>query len=197
MNLEQILPIGYMLFLKLGIIAAGTCSIICGYKLFKAGIYGKSAGNSAAELKGADWTVQIKAYGPGLFFAAFGMILIVVMMCSAPPAYNQILSREKRTDGSTSEVRSTKVRSENDGFLELVNQAHEAYSIQNIEVSISSYEKALLQIAEPLNDLAVLYSKKMRHDEAYALAELASKFAPGNSKIQQTFDQIKKERAAQ
>jgi tetratricopeptide (TPR) repeat protein len=197
MTLEEILSVAYLLILKLSIVAASTCSIICGYKLFMAGIHGKSAGNTSAEVDSKDWSFRLKSYGPGLFFALFGMVIIVCLIVSSPPSFEKTDSEEIKDGNSIVQSRSIKMRSGNALFDELVSEAKAAYKMQNLEASTAHYEQALLQLAEPLNDLADLYRLQKRFDDAHALSDLALKLSPGNSNFQKTLNQIKEEGSSQ
>ena len=75
MDMETLVPILRMVERSL-IVAGGILSIYLGYKLFVLGI-DKSQGQASA------FGVELKNFGPGLFFAALGAVVLVTTMRAA------------------------------------------------------------------------------------------------------------------
>ncbi len=75
MEMDNLVPILRMLERSL-IVAGGILSIYLGYKLFTLGI-DKSQGQASA------FGVELKNFGPGLFFAALGAVVLVTTMRAA------------------------------------------------------------------------------------------------------------------
>lgn len=75
MDMENLVPLLRMLERSL-IVAGGILSIFLGYKLFVLGI-DKSQGQASA------FGVELKNFGPGLFFAALGAVVLVTTMRAA------------------------------------------------------------------------------------------------------------------
>ncbi|MEM7333125.1 MAG: hypothetical protein AAF490_13630 [Chloroflexota bacterium] len=82
---------GYVIFYlaayRLGIITAGIVSIYLGYRLFLSGLfpYAIEGSSFSAEVAGATFSLQSAA--PGIFFALFGIIVIIVMILRSPPEF--------------------------------------------------------------------------------------------------------------
>ena len=77
----------YLAVYRLGIIGAGIVSIYVGYRLFLSGLFPYAVEGSAfsAEVAGATFSLQNAA--PGLFFALFGTIVIIVMILRSPAEF--------------------------------------------------------------------------------------------------------------
>jgi len=77
----------YPIIFRVSVVVAGVISIVCGYRLFLAGVFRLPPGAPPTEVSGrfggAEFT--LKSLAPGTCFALFGAIVIGAMMVSTPP----------------------------------------------------------------------------------------------------------------
>ncbi len=96
----MMMGIAYLMLYRLSIIATGALSIYLGYRLFLSGLFPYAVEGSEfnAEILGNTFTLRNAA--PGLFFALFGVVVIVIMILRSPPEVGFSTSG-KITDGET------------------------------------------------------------------------------------------------
>lgn len=77
----------YAIVFRLAVIAAGTVSIVLGYRLFTRGIQTGPANSADATFnaKVAGQEFALKNAAPGTFFALFGVIIISIMVIQGLP----------------------------------------------------------------------------------------------------------------
>src|SRR5262245_42489143 len=79
----------YLTIVRAGVLAAGIVSIVCGYRLFLAGVFHvhplSAPTEVSARFSGAQFT--LKAAAPGTCFAFFGALVIIAMILSTPPRF--------------------------------------------------------------------------------------------------------------
>jgi hypothetical protein len=182
----------YLIVFRVAIIAAGTVSIFCGYRLFLSGVFGGGTGlpPSDVEARFKGMRLTLKSAAPGTCFAFFGVVVITVMMLSAPPQFSRSHVSVTGPNGETKETENIKMRGQGDELADLVEKAKQAEKMGNTGNAIKGYETALRLVAEPLNNLAFLYHNSGRNTEALQLARLATQFAPNENEFADTLNRI-------
>ncbi|WPD22808.1 MAG: hypothetical protein SD837_21810 [Candidatus Electrothrix scaldis] len=184
----------YAAIFRLAIIAAGIVSIILGYRLFVHDTGSERRTDVGAQ---ADrFKIIIRNAAPGTVFAAFGAIIIAVMLSQGNP---EIILKDVHTvikdsqGNSQSEVRSQSASAKGNGNSnnersEAVQRFDRAFDEGvrlekdgEIKAAITAYNKALSESEVPLgkagvvfNNLAWIYKEQHRLDEAAALANVAT-----------------------
>lgn len=183
----------YLTIFRVSIVVAGIISIVCGYRLFLAGVFRLPSGASPTEIAGRFGGVELtlKSSAPGTCFALFGVIVIGIMIVSAPPEFGRSRSASVSPSGELKVTEELKMRGEAIGIGELVDQAKQEEKQGNKKKAMEVYEKALRVIAEPLNNLAWLYHEAARDKEAVLLAQLATQFAPAEAEFADTLNRIR------
>lgn len=183
----------YLTVFRLAVIAAGTVSIFCGYRLFLAGAFGQGSGKARTEVGARlnDMQLTLKSAAPGTCFAFFGAFIIAAMMLSAPPQFTRSRTTAVVPDGETKETEMVRMRGQESGLAELVEEAKRAEKAGDKTKAIKGYESALRLVAEPLNNLAFLYHNAGRDSEALPLAQLAIQFAPNEPEFVDTLNKVR------
>jgi len=183
----------YLIVFRVGIIAAGVISIICGYRLLLAGVFHLHPNTPPTEISGrfggAEFT--FKSVSPGTCFALFGAILIIAMISSAPPEFERSQIISVSSGGKTTVADALKMRGEIVGMAEIVEQAKREDKVGNKYKAMQAYARALRLVAEPLNNLAWLYHEAGRDTEALPLSQLAIQFAPNESAFADTLKKVR------
>jgi hypothetical protein len=173
----------YLTLVRLALIAAGIGAIHYGYKLFGAGVFKMDRGGANTEMSGriGDYEFKFKTAAPGTVLGLFGAVIIVVTMLAAPPE----LTRDKKTKEETSGITRTitvesteKMRGEAAALTQLLKEAAEYKKGGDDAKAISTYHQAIRLLTVPMNDLAQLYAKAHRLNEAKKLAEVAVMMDP-------------------
>lgn len=193
MLISDTLGILYLIVVKLGVIAAGIVSILCGYRLFLVGAFGQAPGQSHTDVGARLGVMQVslKSAAPGTCFALFGAFIIMVMVFSAPPEVHQTHTKATFPVGGTKETLDETMRGSVSTFDVQVQKAMGAEKAGDKQSAIRNYESALRLVAEPLNNLAVLYHHAGRTAEALSLAQLATQFAPNEPEFLKTLKEIR------
>jgi hypothetical protein len=168
-------------------------SIVCGYRLFLAGVFGVAPGASPTTVSGKFAGVEftLKSVAPGTCFALFGAAIISITITGAPPQFGQSKTSTV-TQESTTVSESLTMRGSRLAIEELVEQAKRAESQGDKRKAIESYQEALRKIAEPLNNLAWLYHGEGRDQDAEPLAKLAVQFGSHDPQFSDTLTKIRK-----
>ena len=191
----------YAAIFRLAIIAAGIVSIVLGYKLFV-----HDAGSESRTDVGAQsdrFKIIIRNAAPGTVFAAFGAVIIAVMLSQGNPeiVLNDVHTVIKDSQGNPqSEVRSQSASAKGNGnsnnerseavqrFDQAYNEGVEKQRAGNAEAAITAYNKALSEsevslgkAAVVFNELAWSYRTQRQIDEALALARIATTVVPNNA----------------
>jgi tetratricopeptide (TPR) repeat protein len=174
----------YLTAFRLAIIAAGTVSIVLGYRLFVRGVFSPG-------IPGQDVSVEAHAGGsgftlrnaaPGTGFGLFGVLLIVVMLVQGSPelTYETL----KKASGSEEASGSAKLVMRGgdtpDSFTSLVNKGLSLEKAGESAQAMDAYKRALSIVAVPMNQLAWLYLQQHQADSALPLARLAAQLSPDN-----------------
>jgi hypothetical protein len=184
----------YLTITRMAITAVGAMCIFLGYRLFlaRAGkLESLASASTTASATTADGNkYSFKTAAPGVSFALFGALIIIVMMFVNPPGLDFAFgaSRSRQQTGEPSEI--SRMRGEPLGISEWVLEGKRAERLSDFDEAVRKYETALRLIAEPLNNLAVIHMKNGRKSEARGMAALAIQLVPGEPEFRDTFDQL-------
>lgn len=198
----------YLLLFRLAIIVAGVLCVVLGYRLFCKGIGTSASGDAGSTIESSIGIskITLKNAAPGTCFALFGALLLIVTMIQGRPSVTlDTLSRWQTNDGAkesngTSQVESAETSREQklvmrggdqDSITMLTNQGKEFEGKNDIANAQRSYEDAVKQMAEPMNDLAWLYFKSGRAKDALGLATIAVQLRPDESRYRDTFEKAR------
>ncbi len=188
--MDHLIVVGFLVYaalFRLAIIATGVAAIVLGYKLFLRGVMGEGRTNVNAEA----WQIKLTLdnAGPGLVFALFGAIIIMVMLFQGSP---ELLMKKVKEFNATATLQSTtgtegqiteemQVKSGNRNevtqrFKKILNEGKRLQQAGDMEAAITAYNKALSESEAPfmLNELAWIYREQQRLDEALVLARAAT-----------------------
>ena len=189
----------YAATFRLAIIAAGIVSIVLGYKLFA-----HDAGSESRTDVGAQadrFKIIIRNAAPGTVFAAFGAIIIAVMLFQGNPEIvlkdvETVIKDSQSNSQSEKHTRSALLKGRNDDksgeelqrFDQAYNEGVEKQRAGNTEAAITAYNRALAEsevslgkAAVVLNALAWIYKDQHRIDEALALVRTATTIDQNNA----------------
>ncbi|MCI5119643.1 MAG: hypothetical protein D3908_00290 [Candidatus Electrothrix sp. AUS4] len=182
----------YAAIFRLAIIAAGIVSIVLGYKLF---VHNAGSENRTDVGAQADrFKIIVRNAAPGTVFAAFGAIIIAVMLSQGNPeiVLKDVETVMKDSQGnSQSEVHigSALLKGRDDHksgeelqrFDQAYNEGMQKKRAGDVEGAITAYNRALeesevplVKAADVLNELAWIYREQHRFDEALALVHIAT-----------------------
>jgi hypothetical protein len=190
----------YLLIFRLAIIAAGVLGIILGYRLFCKGIGISVAGDTGSTIESSIGITKftVKNAAPGTAFSLFGAILLIVTMIQGRPSVTlDTLSKwqaKAGTEESAESVQSQKLVMRGNGedsFGLLVAQGIDFDRKHDTADAQRSYENAVKQIAEPINNLAWIYLNSGRSKDAVGLATLAVQLRPDESRYVDTLDKAR------
>jgi len=183
----------YLTLVRVSIVATGIVSIVCGYRLFLAGVFGMTPGTSPTNVSGKFAGVEftLKSVAPGTCFALFGAAIVAITITGAPPQFGQSRTSTITADSATMSEALT-MRGSRLSIEELVEQAKRAESQGEKKKAIENYQEALRKIAEPLNNLAWLYHEEGQDQNAEPLAVLAVQFGSHDPEFSDTLARIRK-----
>ncbi len=169
--------LGFLVYLtsyRLGLIAVGGLSILLGYRLFTTG-RGETSGSGAAGTE-LDATLgksklTLKNAAPGTCFAAFGALIISVMLVNQPPEL------ELKTENDRGQSQTIRMRGK---------QGQEA----DPPVAAREYQETVGTVHEALNETAWAYHKAGRDAEALPFARVAVKIRPDDAVYLDTLAEV-------
>lgn len=190
------LSTGFLLYaavFRLAVIAVGVVAIVLGYLLFVRGAVAR--GKTDAGLEFAEFKLSLKSAAPGTCFAAFGAVIIVVMLMDGNPE----LVLEEARGAAAGATTGAALRMKGDGgadadalaalsdglagHLTAAAQAHRdgdttlAMGVYSRVLSSPELTKAETALAlEPMARIALMRGDK---DQAEILARLAVLFSGG------------------
>ncbi len=180
----------YLILFRIAIIAAGTVSIILGYKLFCKGIGsdGNSKNGTDADVKIAGTSIKLKNAAPGTCFALFGVVIISIMFITGGPE----LTLKTLKDTAKKEFDSGSMTAEGQIELMMRGDGKDALSMATKEglfyeekkdtiKAIAAYEAAISLMAGPMNNLAWLYLEEGRIEDSLSLSQIAVQLTPNNA----------------
>jgi hypothetical protein len=170
----------YAAVFRLAVVGVGIASVVFGYRLLSKAVGPQSgaAGAVVASIGTAHLTLQNLA--PGTMFAAFGMIVVGVMLYQGMPELKQ------QKAGDSIVLRSESPRPETPDIAALTDRAMKLEQSGNLLAATEAYEEALDRLATPTNNLALLYLHQNRNSEALALARIAADLRPFRAGILDT-----------
>jgi len=193
-----VISVLYLLVFRLAIVAAGTVAIVIGYRLFCSGIAGSSEGNRASSIDSsvAGMKFSLRNAAPGTLFALFGASLISVMLVQSSPSvdWQSMKPEQPQTSSSNQPAEKFQVRGDNQasgslgGLTSLGQELEDHGKTADAE---RAYKKAVMTIAEPINDLASIYASSGRGKEAIGLATLAVQLNPNETRFSKTLAQAR------
>ncbi len=180
----------YLVLFRIAIIAAGTVSIILGYKLFCKGIGpdDNSKKGTDADVKIAGTSIKLKNAAPGTCFALFGVVIISTMFITGGPG----LTLKTLKDTAKKDFASGPMTTEGQFEVMLRGNGKDALSAatrqglfyeekKDTTKAIAAYEEAVSLIAVPMNNLAWLYLKEGRIEDSISLSQIAVQLTPNNT----------------
>lgn len=185
----------YAVLFRLAVIAAGSASIILGYKLFVRGVMGGEKGTNINAQAGQIKLTLANA-GPGLGFALFGAFIIGIMVIQSNPelflkkGVNQLddpsskesLLEEKANQPSPPAY-AYRSREESDIELQVRSgKDREEVSLDEEWSDLAKPNLTLSEAAEPLSKIARVWLQENRIGEAMAMARLAARYGPEEDK---------------
>jgi hypothetical protein len=118
----DVLGVFYLIIFRVSVVVAGVVSIVCGYRLFLAGVFGLTPGAPSAEVRGrisgAEFT--LKSLAPGTCFALFGAFVIGAMMVSTPPEFGRSRIASILPGGEMRVEEESKMRGPTPSLVELI-----------------------------------------------------------------------------
>jgi tetratricopeptide (TPR) repeat protein len=194
----------YAACFRLGIIAAGIISIYLGYRMFCQGLYTSEDNDKDMEFKAsfAGFKFVLKNAAPGIFFAAFGAIIISIMIYSGSPElimeHQDHVSQEAisennqqaQTHEKTSYMETRGDRQDN--FSTLLDQAKKAIQKKDVQTAMRLYLDILQMAAEPMNELSwqwVQHKPKLL-DRALAISKASVAINPDEGNYWDTLSVI-------
>lgn len=170
----------YAATFRLAIIAAGIVSIVLGYKLFVLGVMGGE--KTRIDAQAGEIKLTLDNAGPGLGFALFGVLIIVVMLFQGNPELEEY---KELVTVSRSNVETGQQSNESQPKTVSQPGTRETYRIRtrsgsgNEDVPIDQeWDKlgpntTLSEAAEPLSNIARIWQQEKRTGQAVAMARLA------------------------
>ena len=162
----------YAIVFRLAVIAAGTVSIVLGYRLFTRGIQTGPANSADATFnaKVAGQEFALKNAAPGTFFALFGVIIISIMVIQGLPRLTLKPLTDAQRAGNSAQPGELTLRSgappASNKFDNAVQKGLE-YDRQNDTANaVTSYEEAMTEAAAPMNQLAWDYLQQGKVEDA-------------------------------
>jgi len=186
----------YATFFRLAIIAAGTVSIVLGYRLFTIGIETdrETSKEITFDAKIAGQAFLLKNAAPGTFFALFGVIIISVMLVQGNP---ELTLKTLSNVPAVASLPDSTVLTLRGGtpagvgkFDGAVEKGLEYDSKGDITNAASSYEEAMTVVGTPMNQLAWDYLQQGKAERALPLSRLAVQLCPGKAAFLDTLAEI-------
>ena len=186
----------YATFFRLAIIAAGTVSIVLGYRLFTSGIQTdrETSKEITFDAKIAGQAFLLKSAAPGTFFALFGVIIITIMLVQGNP---ELTLGTPRAVPSVANSPNSNVLTMRAGapagvgkFDGAVDTGLEYDRNGDTTNAVASYEEAMMELATPMNQLAWDYLQQGKAESALPLSRLAVQLCPGRGAFLDTLAEI-------
>ncbi len=190
----------YAAVFRLAVIAAGTASIVLGYRLFTGGIGTESANHEGAtfDAKAAGLTFALKNAAPGTFFALFGVIIISVMVVQGNPELTMKPLRNAPSvapsvaglsDSSVLTLRGSSPAAVGK-FDDAVTRGLDYDEKGDTTNAVAAYEEAMTVVATPMNQLAWDYLQQGKAESGLPLARLAVQLCPSKAPFVDTLAEI-------
>jgi tetratricopeptide (TPR) repeat protein len=159
----------YATLFRLTIIAVGAASIFLGYRLFIKDPIGQGRATALAEA--GSFKLTLRNFWPGAYFAAFGSIIIGLMLWQGnPELILKGLQGGAASGAGTQVVEEVQIRG--NGEDEAIDQYWKVLSDPSLPLS---------RAAEPISRIARIWQQENRTGEALALMRLAVQIEPTNA----------------
>ncbi len=187
----------YLLVSRLMIATTGTVSMVLGYRLLcrDIGVTKGSGHGSAIVSSVAGAKVSVKNAAPGTVFALFGAFLLVVMLIQSSPSVTvEMISKWKTSAdaqqiGEDTQAGRLIMRGGDPNSISFLTLAGKEFKRQGDTANAErSYRDAVKQIAEPINELALIYIQSGRAKDAVGLATLAVQMRPDEPRYTDTLN---------
>jgi len=189
MEISGNLAIVYLIVFRLAIIAAGTISIVLGYKLFVKGVFSGNSGGTGVEAEVGALKMSMKNAAPGSVFAFFGALVIGIMLVQEPPGLDHENGRTKlrgEDPGLAKPAQETNRQGATNGDLEA--------AVQSLIESADRYPNGINSLARHLarfsNGQAMWFYEQSQLNKALPLADIGVRLAPEDSDHLDTRAQI-------
>jgi tetratricopeptide (TPR) repeat protein len=182
----------YVTAFRLAIIAAGTVSMVLGYKLFIRGIYPGGSAENSIDVRAIGSGFTLKNVAPGTCFAIFGVALITAMLIQGSPQFTYQMM-QKAADANTSTTSTTlemRGSGTQNAYAALVEKGLAYEQAGDPSHAAEAYRQALDGLATPMNQLAWLYYQQSKTEQALPLARMAVQIDPENPKILDTLAEV-------
>lgn len=160
----------YFLTYRLAILLLGGVSIFLGYRLFIKGF--DQTGGSGPEMsaKAGKIDLTLKNAAPGIFFAAFGTLITIVILMGSPPQFDVQAKEETAQNGKHAQDRTWTVRSRDAGPLhdQLWNEDYAALMKKAEEIVTATPDSP-----DFLDTLASIYFLGGEYEKAETTQKLA------------------------
>ena len=195
----------YTTCFRLSVIGTGLVCIILGYRLFLRGVMPQQT--SDVEGQAGDVRLTVKNAAPGTCFALFGCLIIAVMLVKGGP---ELVIEELDKVGNLQASHEGTVRriqmkgggadagvSDSNEFNALMDSGISLEKTGDNNGAIAAYGKALsipdiplIEAAKAFNQIACLYLKQKRIDEALPLVRLAVQVDKENGRYHDTLASV-------
>jgi tetratricopeptide (TPR) repeat protein len=155
----EIAFIVYALAFRLSGMLVGALCLILGFRLFVLGVMPREGSDIDAET--GNVRLSVKNAAPGSVFAAFGAVIVCTMILAGLPA----LERPAAEGGATLSLRGDRPA--------LSDPETDRAEIAQLAGVLSNNEMPLGEAAPSLRELAQVYLRQGRLDEAFAYVSLA------------------------
>jgi tetratricopeptide (TPR) repeat protein len=180
----------YLAVFRVAVIAAGVVCIVLGYKLFAH----KAAGSNSTSVQSrwGKFAFAMKNAAPGTCFALFGACLIGANFWQGGPTLtlktlSQVESASTRAGSNSPVVHELIMKGAGPTIRDLTEEGKQCELQADREGAKKAYAEALYLLGEPMNNLASLYLKEGRTNEALQLARSAVILLPDKPGILHTF----------
>lgn len=196
MNSQDTLFVIYLLSIRLATIAAGVIAIRYGYKLFVSAVFKVDTSNKNTLIAGriGDYELKFSTASPGAVLALFGAIIISLSIAAVPPELkrNQTIKHQNESGKTSTTIQTTEsMRGEDISTLQKhLEKANNYKEKQQVANSIREYQQAMRIILKPMSELAELYWKTDKLENAKKLAEVIVLMNPSNHDYSNMLDKI-------
>jgi len=142
-----------------------------------------------------DFKLFIKNVASGALFAIFGAIILINIVWKGNPELfiNNLKSTSNIEDYKSGIPQPLELKMKGDGitgFKSSMIKANDFYKKGDFDKAISILEETLDELANPMNELALLYLEQNNIEDAGALSFLATNLRPNNDKYLYTYAEI-------
>lgn len=172
---------------RLGVIAAGTCSLVLGARLLMARRGSERVDTSLAVEAGGQ-KLSMTTTASGTVFVCFGFLIIAVMVVRGEPELDRTSSS---ANGSEPRTETTILRGPaRHSIGAKIGEAIVLAETGQETAATARFEEALGVLSLAANEVAVAYYQELRDEEALRLAELAVALSPRDAANRDTLNRV-------